>query len=71
MYSSTTTSMFYRESVDGGCPGLLVFYLAGTAAGIGGCGIGVFSPDQVNALGGVNGETKTPVHLSAAGWPKV
>jgi SagB-type dehydrogenase family enzyme len=44
-------------------------YLAGTAAGIGVCGIGAFFDDQVNALIGVDGVEETALYLASAGRP--
>ncbi len=42
-------------------------YLAGTAAGMGVCGIGAFFDDQVNALVGVDGVEETAVYLASVG----
>jgi SagB-type dehydrogenase family enzyme len=44
-------------------------YLAGTAAGLGVCGIGAFFDDQVNALIGLNGTEETTLYLASVGWP--
>lgn len=44
-------------------------YLAGTAAGMGVCGIGAFFDDRVNALIGVDGVEETALYLASAGWP--
>jgi SagB-type dehydrogenase family enzyme len=42
-------------------------YLAGTAAGVGICGIGAFFDDDVNALIGVDGIEETTLYLASAG----
>jgi len=42
-------------------------YLAGTAAGVGVCGIGAFFDDHVNALIGVDGVEETAIYLASAG----
>ena len=42
-------------------------YLAGTAAGMGVCGIGAFFDDRVNDLLGVNGAGETVVYLASVG----
>jgi SagB-type dehydrogenase family enzyme len=42
-------------------------YLAGTAAGVGICGIGAFFDDDVNALIGVDGIEETALYLASAG----
>jgi len=44
-------------------------YLAGTASGLGICGIGAFFDDQVNALIGVDGTAETVLYMASAGWP--
>lgn len=44
-------------------------YLAGTAAGIGICGVGAFFDDQVNSLVGVDGTGETALYLASAGLP--
>jgi SagB-type dehydrogenase family enzyme len=44
-------------------------YLAGTAAGMGVCGIGAFFDDRVNALIGVDGTEETALYLASVGWP--
>jgi SagB-type dehydrogenase family enzyme len=44
-------------------------YLAGTAAGLGICGIGAFFDDPVNALIGVDGVEETVLYMASAGWP--
>jgi len=44
-------------------------YLAGTAAGMGVCGIGAFFDDQVNAVIGVDGTEETALYLASIGWP--
>jgi SagB-type dehydrogenase family enzyme len=44
-------------------------YLAGTAAGIGVCGIGAFFDDQVNSLIGVDGTEETALYLASTGYP--
>jgi SagB-type dehydrogenase family enzyme len=44
-------------------------YLAGTAAGLGVCGIGAFFDDQVNAILGVDGTEETALYLASVGWP--
>lgn len=44
-------------------------YLAGTAAGIGICGVGAFFDDQVNSLIGVDGTEETTLYLATAGCP--
>jgi SagB-type dehydrogenase family enzyme len=43
-------------------------YLAGTAAGIGVCGIGAFFDDQVNGLIGVDGTEETALYLASTGY---
>jgi SagB-type dehydrogenase family enzyme len=42
-------------------------YLAGTAAGLGVCGIGAFFDDRVNALLGLDGVEETVVYLASVG----
>jgi SagB-type dehydrogenase family enzyme len=42
-------------------------YLAGTATGIGICGVGAFFDDQVNLLIGVDGIEETALYLASAG----
>jgi SagB-type dehydrogenase family enzyme len=44
-------------------------YLAGTAAGLGVCGIGAFFDDPVNSLVGADGADETALYLACAGWP--
>jgi SagB-type dehydrogenase family enzyme len=44
-------------------------YLAGTAKGLGVCGIGAFFDDQVNSLIGVDGVKETVLYLASVGWP--
>jgi SagB-type dehydrogenase family enzyme len=44
-------------------------YLAGTAAGMGVCGIGAFYDDHLNALLGVDGVEETALYLASVGWP--
>jgi len=44
-------------------------YLAGTAIGMGVCGIGAFFDDRVNDLIGVDGIRETAVYLASVGWP--
>ena len=44
-------------------------YLAGTAAGMGVCGIGAFFDDRVNAVIGADGAEETALYLASAGWP--
>jgi len=44
-------------------------YLAGTAAGLGVCGIGAFFDDLVNALIGADGAEETALYLACVGWP--
>jgi SagB-type dehydrogenase family enzyme len=44
-------------------------YLAGTAAGLGVCGIGAFFDDPVNSLVGVDGADETALYLACVGWP--
>jgi SagB-type dehydrogenase family enzyme len=44
-------------------------YLAGTAVGLGICGIGAFFDDPVNALIGVDGVEETVLYLASVGWP--
>jgi SagB-type dehydrogenase family enzyme len=44
-------------------------YLAGTAAGLGVCGIGAFFDDLTNALIGVDGAEETVLYMASAGWP--
>jgi SagB-type dehydrogenase family enzyme len=44
-------------------------YLAGTAAGMGVCGVGAFFDDQVNTLIGVDGIAETALYLASVGWP--
>ncbi len=44
-------------------------YLAGTAAGIGICGVGAFFDDRVNSLIGVDGTEETVLYLASAGCP--
>jgi len=44
-------------------------YLAGTAEGLGVCGIGALFDDAVNALIGVDGTEETVLYMASAGWP--
>lgn len=44
-------------------------YLAGTAAGMGVCGIGAFYDSRVNDLVGIDGITETAVYLASVGRP--
>ena len=44
-------------------------YLAGTAEGLGICGIGALYDDAVNALLGVNGVEETVVYMASVGMP--
>ena len=44
-------------------------YLAGTAAGIGICGVGAFFDDRINSLIGVDGTEETVLYLACAGHP--
>jgi SagB-type dehydrogenase family enzyme len=44
-------------------------YLAGTAAGLGVCGIGALFDDAVNALVGVDGVEETVVYMACVGVP--
>ena len=44
-------------------------YLAGTASGLGICGIGALFDDAVNSLIGVDGREETVLYLATAGWP--
>jgi SagB-type dehydrogenase family enzyme len=44
-------------------------YLAGTAAGMGVCGIGAFFDDQVNDLVGIDGRKETALYMASVGWP--
>ena len=44
-------------------------YLAGTAAGMGVCGIGAFFDDRVNSLIGVDGVEETVLYLASVGLP--
>jgi len=44
-------------------------YLAGTAAGMGVCGIGAFFDDRVNDLIGVDGSGETALYMASVGWP--
>ncbi len=44
-------------------------YLAGTASGLGVCGIGALYDDAVNALIGVDGAEETVLYMATAGWP--
>lgn len=44
-------------------------YLAGTAAGMGVCGIGAFFDDRVNALIGLDGVEETALYLASVGRP--
>jgi SagB-type dehydrogenase family enzyme len=44
-------------------------YLAGTATGLGVCGIGAFYDDPVNELIGVDGKEETVLYMASAGWP--
>jgi SagB-type dehydrogenase family enzyme len=44
-------------------------YLAGTAEGLGICGIGALFDDAVNALIGVDGTEETVLYMASAGWP--
>jgi SagB-type dehydrogenase family enzyme len=45
-------------------------YLAGTALGVGICGIGAFFDDRVNALIGIDGIEETILYMASAGWPE-
>jgi SagB-type dehydrogenase family enzyme len=42
-------------------------YLAGTASGLGVCGIGAFFDDRVNTLIGVDGTEETALYLASVG----
>ncbi len=44
-------------------------YIAGTAAGLGVCGIGAFFDDRVNTLIGVDGIEETALYLASVGLP--
>jgi SagB-type dehydrogenase family enzyme len=44
-------------------------YLAGTATGLGVCGIGAFFDDSVNALIEADGIEETALYLASVGWP--
>ncbi len=44
-------------------------YLAGTAAGLGVCGIAAFFDDPSNALIGVDGTEETVLYMASIGWP--
>lgn len=44
-------------------------YLAGTALGLGICGIGAFYDDPVNELVGLDGKEETVLYMASAGWP--
>jgi SagB-type dehydrogenase family enzyme len=44
-------------------------YLAGTALGLGICGIGALFDDAVNSLIGVDGIKETVVYMATVGWP--
>ncbi|MBN1570765.1 MAG: SagB/ThcOx family dehydrogenase [Acidobacteria bacterium] len=44
-------------------------YLAGTAAGLGICGIGALYDEAVNSLLGVDGIEETVLYMASAGWP--
>jgi SagB-type dehydrogenase family enzyme len=44
-------------------------YLAGTAEGLGICGIGALFDDTVNALIGVDGVEETVLYMASVGWP--
>lgn len=44
-------------------------YLAGTASGLGICGIGALYDDAVNSLIGVDGTDETVVYMATVGWP--
>jgi len=44
-------------------------YLAGTASGLGICGVGALYDDAVNALIGVDGVKETVIYMATAGWP--
>ena len=44
-------------------------YLAGTASGLGICGIGALFDDAVNSLIGVDGIEETVVYMATVGWP--
>jgi len=44
-------------------------YLAGTAEGLGICGIGALFDDAVNALIGVDGTEETVLYMASVGWP--
>lgn len=44
-------------------------YLAGTAEGLGVCGIGAFFDDPANALIGVDGTAETVLYMASVGWP--
>jgi len=44
-------------------------YLAGTAEGLGVCGIGALFDDAANALIGVDGVEETVLYMASVGWP--
>jgi SagB-type dehydrogenase family enzyme len=44
-------------------------YLAGTASGLGICGVGALFDDVVNSLIGVDGIEETIVYMATVGWP--
>jgi SagB-type dehydrogenase family enzyme len=44
-------------------------YLAGTASGLGICGVGALFDDAVNSLIGVDGREETIVYMATVGWP--
>jgi SagB-type dehydrogenase family enzyme len=44
-------------------------YLAGTALGLGICGVGALFDDAVNSLIGVDGIEETVVYMATVGWP--
>jgi SagB-type dehydrogenase family enzyme len=44
-------------------------YLAGTAEGLGICGIGALFDDAVNALIGLDGTEETVLYMASVGWP--
>jgi SagB-type dehydrogenase family enzyme len=44
-------------------------YLAGTASGLGICGVGALFDDAVNSLIGVDGIEETVVYMATVGWP--
>jgi SagB-type dehydrogenase family enzyme len=44
-------------------------YLAGTAEGLGVCGIGALFDDAVNSLLGLDGREETVLYMASVGWP--